>query len=110
MTPAVSLSIILLAASQSSRGMKSTSNGVCGKPYHFAEFQVTAPAAAVRPWKPCVIDRIFFRPVATSAIRSAFSLASAPELTKKARVRLPGAIDVRASAARARTSSATALL
>jgi hypothetical protein len=36
------------------RGMKPTSNGVRGKPYHLPTApQVTAPAAAVRPWKPC---------------------------------------------------------
>ena len=37
-----------------SRGVKLTSNGVRGKPYHFSTApQVTAPAAAVRPCQPC---------------------------------------------------------
>ncbi len=40
--------------SRSSRGMNVTSNGARGKPYQvFAAPQVSAPAAAVRPWKPC---------------------------------------------------------
>ena len=52
-TAAVSLGHVLRRSpSMSPRGMKLTSNGVRGKPYHFCcAPQVTAPAAAVRPWK-----------------------------------------------------------
>ena len=63
--------------------MKLTSNGVRGKPYHFCIApQVTAPAAAVRPWKAPSIAATCARPVMRSATFRAFSLASAPLLTK----------------------------
>ena len=52
MTAAVSVPTMRSIASRSPRGTNSTSNGACGKPYHFCIApQVTAPAAAVRPWK-----------------------------------------------------------
>ena len=51
-TAAVSVPMTRASAARSPRGTNSTSNGACGKPYHFcAAPQVTAPAAAVRPWK-----------------------------------------------------------
>ena len=109
-TAATSGPIIASAAAQSSRGMKSTSKGFLGKPYHLSEFHVTAPAAAVRPWKPCVTASTLLRCVTVQAMRNAFSLASAPELTKNTRSSESGATDRSFSAAPARTSSATALL
>src|SRR5271156_4468606 len=49
MTAAVLRSTNCSMAARSSRGMKLTSKGVRGKPYHFSSApQVTAPAAAVR--------------------------------------------------------------
>jgi hypothetical protein len=54
--PAVLESTAAFSAATSLRGTNCTSNGVRGKPYHdsFAP-QVTAEAAAVRPWKLCSI-------------------------------------------------------
>ena len=103
-------SIIARAHSMSSRGMKSTSNGLAESRTTCPQFQVTAAAAAVRPWKPWVIASTFLRPVAMQAMRNAFSLASAPEFTKNTRSIPCGAICVSCSAASARMSSATALL
>ena len=63
-TAAVDESTAALSATVSSRGTNCTSNGVRGKPYHdLSAPQVTAAAAAVRPWKLCSIATIFGRPV-----------------------------------------------
>ncbi len=85
-TAAVDESTAAFSAAMSSRGTNCTSNGVRGNPYHdLSAPQVTAAAAAVRPWKLCSIATIFGRPVTLSATRSAFSFASAPLLTKNTR-------------------------
>ena len=110
-TAAVSVPTARAIASTSPLGMNSTSNGVCGKPYHFfAAPQVTAPAAAVRPWKLPSTATTLRRPVILSASLSAFSFASAPVLTKNTVFKpSPAKCDSRI-AARERTSSGTALL
>ncbi len=111
MTAAVSVPMMRSIAARSPRGTNSTSNGACGKPYHFfAAPQVTAPAAAVRPWKLPSTATTLRRPVMRSASFSAFSFASAPVLMKNAVFSPRPANRVRRSAARARTSSGTALL
>ena len=55
------------------------------KPSHFDGCPVAESAPSVRPWKPPSSATIRVRPVALRAILSAASLASAPELQKKAR-------------------------
>ena len=110
-TAAVSVPMIRSIAAKSPRGTNSTSKGACGKPYHFLTApQVTAPAAAVRPWKLPSMATTLRRPVIRNASFSAFSFASAPVLMKNAVLRPRPAKRVRRSAARARTSSGTALL
>ena len=64
-------------------------------------------ASAVRPWKPPSKERTSVRRVKRRARRIAFSLASVPELTKKTFDSGAGACAAMASAARARTGSAT---
>ena len=83
-TTAAVLSVICASAAASRRGRNFTSKGVRGKPYHFlAAPQVSAPAAAVRPWKLCSSATTSVRPgFSVNAIFSAFSLASAPLLMK----------------------------
>ena len=98
-------------AARSPRGMKLTSKGVRGKPYHFSRApQVTAPAAAVRPWKPPSMAATCARPVMRSATLSAFSLASAPLLTRNALANGSREKRTRRRAACARIRIATALL
>jgi len=110
MTAPVSVEIAAAAAT-SSRGMNATSKGACGNPYHFfCAPQVTAPAAAVRPWKLPSTAMTLRRCVVFSASFNAFSLASAPELMKKI-VSNPRPQKLASRvAARRRTSSGTALL
>ena len=55
------------------------------KPSHFDGCPVAESAPSVRPWNPPSSATIRVRPVALRAILSAASLASAPELQKKAR-------------------------
>ena len=111
MTAAVSAPTVRATALMSPRGTNSTSNGACGKPYHFlAAPHVTAPAAAVRPWKLPSIATTLRRPVIFSASLRAFSFASAPVLMKNTVSRPRPAKRVSRVAARARTSSGTALL
>ncbi len=110
-TAAVSAETARSTAARSPRGMNSTSNGACGNPYHFcAAPQVTAPAAAVRPWKLPSIATTLRLPVMRSAVLIAFSLASAPVFTKKTVSRPRPANRARRVAARSRTPSGTALL
>ena len=91
--------------------MKLTSNGVRGKPYHFLSApSVTAPAAAVRPWKLPSTATTCARSVLRSAILSAFSLASAPLLTRNTLANGNCEKRTRRAAARERTCMATALL
>ena len=106
-----SVTCAAIVAAAAPRGMKLTSKGVRGKPYHFSRApQVTAPAAAVRPWKAPSTATTCARPVARSAIFSAFSLASAPLLTKNTLGSGSCAKRTRRAAARARTAIGTALL
>ncbi len=110
-TAAVDESTAALSATVSSRGTNCTSNGARGKPYHeFSAPQVTAAAAAVRPWKLCSSATIFGRPVTLSAIRSAFSFASAPLFTKNTRPTPGGANAASASAASSRILSGSAFV
>ena len=91
--------------------MKLTSNGVRGKPYHFAAApQVMAPAAAVRPWNECSIAATCVRRVIVNAILRAFSFASAPLLTKNTLLKSRPEKRISRCAARSRTSIGTALL
>ncbi len=111
MTAAVSVPTRRGIAANSPFGMNSTSNGAFGKPYHFCIApQVTAPAAAVRPWKLPSTATILRRPVILNASFMAFSFASAPVLMKNAVLRPSPANFVSFVAARARTASGTALL
>ena len=111
-TTAAVLSVICASALASRRGRNLTSNGVRGKPYHFlAAPQVSAPAAAVRPWKLCSSAMTSVRPgFSVNAIFRAFSLASAPLLMKN--TLFTGSFEKATSlrAARRRTSMGTALL
>ncbi len=110
-TAAVARVTCAAMASGSRRGMKLTSNGVRGKPYHLpAAPQVIAPAPAVRPWNACSMATTCVRPVIVNAIFSAFSFASAPLLTKNTRAMSSPEKRTRRAAARSRTSSGTALL
>ena len=91
--------------------MNFTSNGVRGKPYHLpAAPQLSAAAAAVRPCQPCSRAMTSSRPVIVKAIFSAFSLASAPLLTKNTLSNGSCENFTSRSAARRRTSIGTALL
>jgi hypothetical protein len=98
------------SAPASWRGRNVTGNGACGNACHFAEPQVTAPAAAVRPWKLPSSASTRVRPVWRKAILSAFSLASAPLLTRKTRSSPAGAKPARRAAACSRTASGSTLL
>ena len=111
MTAAVSASTCAAMAPISRRGTQPTSKGARGNSYHFLSApQVMAPAAAVRPWNAPSMATTFVRRVILKAMRSAFSLASAPELTKNTVSKAPPAKRVSRVAARARTSMGTALL
>ena len=72
--------------------------------------QVTAPAAAVRPWKLPSMATTCARPVMRNAIFRAFSLASAPLLTRNTLAKGSPEKRTRRAAARSRTCIATALV
>ena len=106
-----SVTCAAITSAAAPRGMKLTSKGVRGKPYHFSRApKVTAPAAAVRPWKAPSIAATCARPVVRSAILSAFSFASAPLFTRNTLGSGSCAKLTRRAAARSRTAIATALL
>ena len=110
-TAATSSPTVPAIAEMSRRGTQLTSKGVRGNSYHFLSApQVIAPAAAVRPWNPPSTATTRVRRVILNAMRSAFSLASAPEFTKKMLSKCPPAKRASLVAARTRTSIGTALL
>jgi hypothetical protein len=111
-TTAAVFAVICANPAVESRGMKVTSNGARGKPYHFSFApQVSAPAPAVRPWKLCSSTTTSLRPgLRRNAIFSAFSVASAPLFTKNTLFTGSCENATRRCAARRRTSIGTALL
>ena len=84
MTPAVSLSRAFLRPSTSPYSTKVLTMPRGSNGSRIAGLCVTAREPTVRPWNPCVNAMNFFRPVLTRASLRAPSVASAPELEKKA--------------------------
>ena len=83
-TPAVSLSTAFRSPSRSPYSTKVLTIPSGSKGSRIAGLCVTASEPTVRPWNPWVNATNFFLPVLTRASLSAPSVASAPELEKKA--------------------------